>query len=103
MAARCSKAYKIDLCEVTDCFTIPFSERNIIPAEIDCSTVHSIIAPGRDSYLVDTTENDSHADWANDSLHGFVKSPDRCRESLSVCIVAGVVRSSLCEGYGLRD
>ena len=77
-------------------------------------TVHSIIAPGRDSYLVETTERWQMIAMQTGQmipcmaiqlyrLKFFVKSPDRCMESLSVCIVAGVVRSSLCEGYGLRD
>ena len=57
----------------SDRFTILFSERlipnylNMILAEIDCSTVDSIIAPGTDSYSGDNRT------VANDSQNGQMK------------------------------
>ena len=59
-------------CEVLIAF--PFSERltadywNIILAETDCSTVHSITAPGSQSKWDNKTVANDSQDWANSSL-----------------------------------
>ena len=58
----------------SDRFTIPFSERltpdywNIILAETDCSTVHSITALGSQSKWDNKTVANDSQDWANSSL-----------------------------------